>query len=107
MKKRQVPAGRFVLLLLLSLALFALSLAVAEVHESAAIHQDPSEGSTVAGPPTHVTSQFGEELDTTDSGAIWMVEALAGVLVVLSLSEALRRRYSERSVPDREMNSSP
>jgi hypothetical protein len=33
------------------------------------------------------------------------VEALAGVLVVVGLSETLRRCYREPSVPDREMNS--
>jgi len=40
-----------------------------------------------------VTAQFGEELDTQANSTIWMVEALAGVLVVLVLGEALRRRY--------------
>jgi hypothetical protein len=52
-----------------------------------------------------VTVHFDEELDTHGGSTIWMVEALAGVLVVVGLSETLRRCYREPSVPDREMNS--
>jgi hypothetical protein len=104
MNKPQVSSGRLVVLLI-SLALFALLVAVASAHGTAAAPSDPTDGSIVPAAPDHVTVHFDEELDTHGGSTIWMVEALAGVLVVVGLSETLRRCYREPSVPDREMNS--
>ena len=90
MKKRQVSASGG-LALPLSLALFLLPGAVASAHETTLSRPDPADGSTVVVAPAHVTTRFSEGIDTT-RGTIWMLQALAGVTVVLGLSEALRRR---------------
>jgi methionine-rich copper-binding protein CopC len=91
MKNRQVSAGRLVVLLL-ALAFSALPVVVASAHEMMVARSDPADGTTVAASPTHIMAQFGAEFNTIGGSTILMIEALAGVLVVLGLGEALRRR---------------
>lgn len=91
MKGRQVSTGRLVILLLV-IALFLLPMTVALAHELASAQSDPADGATVAAGSARATAYLGEELNNQASSTIWIVEAFAGVLVVVGLSEALRRR---------------
>jgi copper resistance protein C len=68
-KQHPVSTGRIVVLLL-SLALFALPAALASAHETTVTRSDPADGSTVAVSPAQVTAQFSEELDTVGSTMI-------------------------------------
>jgi hypothetical protein len=92
MKKHQVFAGRLIVLLL-SLALLASPMAVAAAYGTAAAPFDPGNGSTIAAWNNHAAAHFGEELDTQGGTTLWFLEALAGVLAVVGLSEAVRRCY--------------
>jgi len=91
MIRRQVSTGRLVELLLF-IALFVLPMTVALAHGTAGSRSDPADGATTAAGSARATVYVGEELNIQAGSTIWMVEALAGVLVVVGLSEALRRR---------------
>jgi hypothetical protein len=89
MERRQVSAGQLVVLLL-SLALVALSLSAVSVREMILTQSSPAYRSTVAVVPASMSVRLPEESDSTNS-TIWSLEAFGGMILVLGLGEALRR----------------
>ena len=92
MNKPQVSTDRLIVLLS-PLAFLALLFAIVSAHPTMVTHSGSANRSTFAVSPPHVTAQLSEKLDTTGNSTLWTVEALAGVLVVLGLSEAVRRHH--------------
>jgi hypothetical protein len=89
MKSHPLAAGR-ILVILLSFSLVALPVACAR--ETTVARTGPARVLAVAASPSQVATRFGGDPGAAGGGSLWMAEALAGVVVVLGLSETLRRR---------------
>lgn len=105
MKKHPAPVSR-VVMLLLSVLLLALPLVAASADATTLTRPDPADGSTFLIVGAREPASLSAEFDVPGSSTIWLLEALAGMSVVLGLGEALRRRHRQSSAANWETLSS-